>query len=392
MRVVNSVIATNEVITLADGTREVLTDCALEDGARQINEGDGLPRLMEHDWLRPCGWTHRAWTERDGYHLRLVFEDIIPETAEDFRVILWRYAKYLSTISEQRTAPFQELARSLNLPDVRLTWDTDCVYLQAPGLAARLCPSVFARTDEDGLIRLGNGVVHENGWLRNDAYLLVPSRLMRPGFDLPNAPNRDFLSSLLRLAKGSTDCEVRLSLDRDRLGIPASLQPMERRELWWGPPYRGNSLKQPDGVTVHGPTRYDSLNGLIRTEFWWYGKAERTLEIEELVDLVRLSGAHQPSRRMRFIHSIFNHGGTPRHLDGAIRTYTDDLWVVRTRPNSNISNFGKKAQRAKLWRVDGSLSLSTWYELIHMFFRGNYTVGEYFGFDPEVFWSELKQK
>ena len=150
---------------------------------------------------------------------------------------------------------------------------------------------------------------------------------------------------------------------------------------WWGPPFRGDPSRQPYGVTVHGPTRHDDLSGLLRTEFWWYGKDERTVEIEELVDR-RLVDVHDGNAAYvcRFVHSIFDSStGRPRHLDGAVRLYDDEGWTGRT--GSHIDKFGKNATRVKLWRVDGDIPLETWYLLIHMFFRENSTVPEYFGLE-----------
>ena len=176
---------------------------------------------------------------------------------------------------------------------------------------------------------------------------------------------------------------MRIKLDADFLAIPESLNEMQQREYWWGPHYSENKFSQQYGVAVHGPTKYDVTDNLIRTEFWWYGKAERTFEAEELVDRPLVSDKNGLLRSVRFVHSIFSSESTSRHLDD-MRLYSDSLWNEHFR--TQHCDVWKAAKRRKLWRIDGALNVTQWYELIHMFFRGNFTIAEYFGLpDPATF-------
>jgi hypothetical protein len=192
------------------------------------------------------------------------------------------------------------------------------------------------------------------------------------------------MNTLLRLV--ITDgIEVRLSLDEDVLAIPSSFQPMHEREYWWGPKFKGDPSAQLRGMTVHGPTKSDTLNGLIRTEFWWYGKNELTFEVEELIESSLPLSNGEREKGMRFVHSIIDGKvSKSRHIDGAVRLYSSTQWDDRLA--TKLTEFGKKATRKKLWRVDGLLNHADWYDLVHTFFRGNYTIGEYFGFpDPKTY-------
>ena len=97
--------------------------------------------------------------------------------------------------------PYEEFARSLNIPNLMLTADTDCVMiLEAPNLVKQLCPSITSNTDEDGLVPIPRENIDENGVIK-PRFVLVPSEFLRPSFRLPNAPaKQEFLSHSARLA------------------------------------------------------------------------------------------------------------------------------------------------------------------------------------------------
>ena len=380
MKFQHSVIATNDVITLANGNRECIADAALEDMARKLNESGGRPGLLEHDWHRPYSWGRRAWTQRDGRRLKLIVESEVPETESELEFIRGKITTYWSREAGDRLEPFRGFANSLKVPGISLAADTDCVLLESPGLLSRLCPHCVKDTDDDGLIPVRKEFIDARYCLRSGDFLLVPSKFLRPSFGLPNPANAEFLSVISQLATQPEKRSVRLALDPNRLGIARSFRRWERRDYWWGPRYSGDPRLQPKGLTVHGPTAYDSLSGLIRTEFWWYGKHEPTLEIEELVAMPWLKRLSENSHCTRFVHSVFFSDGSI-HLDGSVRIYTDDQWQERL--GQKITEFGKRATRVKLWRTDGELDMEAWYNLVHTFFRGNYTIGEYFGLpDP----------
>ena len=381
MKFQQAVIATNDVITLPNGDRECIADAALEEMARQINESGGLPGLVEHDWRRPNSWAHRAWTQRDGRQLKLMVESDIPDTESEQETITRRIAAYWSRETDKRIELFRGFADSLKISGISLAADTDCVLLESPGLLSRLLPHYLKEIDDDGLVPVREEFIDVQGRLKSRDFLLVPSDFLRPSFGLPNPTNGELLSVISKLATQPDKRSVRLALDPNRLGIASSFKPLVQRDYWWGPRYSGDPILQSKGLTVHGPTVNDQLSGLIKTEFWWYGKSDPTLEIEELVDMPWLGRLGEKNRYARFVHSIFFPDGRI-HLDGAVRIYNEDQWQLRL--GQKITEFGKGATRMKLWRVDGELEIEAWYNLIHMFFKGNYTIGEYFGLSNPI--------
>ena len=335
MKFQQAVIATNDVITLPNGNRECIADAALEDMARQLNESGGRPGLVEHDWRRPYSWARRAWTERNGRRLILVVESEIPETESELETIRRRIATYWSTEEADRVELFRGFANSLNVSGISLAADTDCVLLQSPGLLSRLCPHCLRDTDGDGLVPLRKEFIDARGYLKSSDFLLVPSKFLRPSFGLPNPANGELLSVITQLATQPGRRSVRLALDPNRLGIASSFERSERRDYWWGPPYSGDPNLQPKGLTVHGPTVYDRLSGLIKTEFWWYGKSEPTLEIEELVDMPWLNRLSENSRCTRFVHSIFFPDGN-LHIDGSVHIHRGSVAGAFASKNNRV--------------------------------------------------------
>ena len=379
MITVTSVIATSQVIRLPDGHSEVITEEALAQAADQLNANGGMPFLLDHDWTRPIGWTNRAWIEQNGDHVRLCTVSDVPETRAETDALVTQFATHCAARRLEATSPYAQALVAFADGPVELAHDLCCVYLAGAGLVDRVLPDVIKSTDDDGLIPIASSEIVGGAWVKRGSYLLSPSRFLRPGWSLPNPPNRDFLNALVEVKQRNPHLSIKLAIDFDLIGIPESLQEHEQRDYWWGPPYNGNPINQPHGVTVHGPTKYDAASGLRQTEFWWYGKEERTLQVEEVFDQPRWrSYGNERRTPARFVHSIFNPAtGSPDHLDGAVRLYTDAEWSDRI--GLPVDKFGKRGIRHKLWVVDGEMQLSDWYTLIHMFFKGNFTIAEYFG-------------
>ena len=82
----------------------------------------------------------------------------------------------MNSWAEQQVNSYANLASSLQ---AGLAFDTDCVYLHAPGIAKRLCPAVFSKLDEDGLIPLSAVPVINEGALESNGHLLVPASSLR---------------------------------------------------------------------------------------------------------------------------------------------------------------------------------------------------------------------
>jgi hypothetical protein len=371
-----SVIATNQV----NRKNSVFTDGALEDGAKQINEQGGIPQLHSHDWTRLLGWVTHAWTERKGNLLQLLCETHFPETVKEYEEISCKFQTYCERMHEERTHSFMEYLHREEYTQDELTFDVSCVYITGKGILLRTFPTLSKKIDNDGLFLLGQFTSIGDGFIENGKYLLVPHMCFRQGYSLPNMLNRDFFGALVRTHRSHPELKIKLRLDHKLVGIRESLGCGEQLDYWWGPKYEGYPYETDYGVCVHVPTKYDRAFGLLRqTEFWWYGKETRTLEIEEILEQpIWCSAEKERKIGMRFVHSLFDpKTQRPCHLDGSIRLYDEELFEARK--HRTIDKFGKSAERLKLWRIDGDISIEIWFTLIHTFFRNNFMVAEYFG-------------
>lgn len=389
MKQIESIAATNDVITLADGTQEVIADSAIEDAARQINSTGGMPQLIEHDWLRPIGWNVSASVVRQGGKVELRTRAHQPETAREHD---WLMARYKQRLAEMHHKKMQDSSVAIPAGCDSIS-DIDCSYIVKSGMAAECVPAAFKDFDKDQLNSCRVGQQYGSSWRVVGDHLIVPHELFRRGFAFPNRVNRDLVSLLYQIADENPGLDVRIRWDENRCAIKQTVQETEERDYWWGPPFTGDPFSQAKGVAVHGPTKYDFSNGLIRSDFWWYGDEELVFEAEELIDPSAYGLAANPDRHgVRFVHSVFSlEKQCPVHLDGAIRFYTKELWQKRISKGVHIRNFGKKARREKLWRVDGEIDMQIWYDLIHNFFRGNFSIAEYFGVpDPNTFRSSIE--
>lgn len=81
-------------------------------------------------------------------------------------------------------------------------------------------------------------------------------------------------------------------------------------------------------------------------------------------------------RGSRYFHSILDKDTKQfKHIDGALRFYSNDELI--TRQSLHVRNAGKIGQRIKVFRVDGSIPIDLWGELVQSFFFWNNDIINY---------------
>lgn len=342
-----------------------------------------LPSSIGHDTHRATGWVNTIALHLQPGLARLFGAISYAETADEMdkvkSILTAALAHKIRSLDRGRVDELRAKLDGFLSTDAQLLPQA-CASFCDKGLAARVFPKLFAAKDKDGLIpfRLLNpvapGVFEENG------LLLFAHPYFRRSLSRLNSLNDPFLAHFQR-ASDEAGLDFRIALDEDLIGHPDTLLSNIELQYWWGPKFTSDLADIPAGVTRHEASEPDRLfNAVSATEFWWYEQdGRKTFECEEIRHLDIPSLGHSANHYgCRFVHSILDKdSGLPIHLDGAVRLYTEDLMLERV--DKDILHFGRRADYTKLWRIDGSVPVDVWKELINHYYRDNHLVGEYFG-------------
>lgn len=370
---------------------------------KTIKEGMvfGLPANMQHDMHRLIGWTYTIGLHIDSLMIRTVGEITLPETEQDRFQMEKQANRYWRQFHLNGTETFRDelIARaSPSILESAQTLRREAITLVHPNAAAALYPEFF---------QIGNGFVDKDG-LVDYRQLLKRTRLVQPGVfhdpkrDLLLFAHRFFRRSLSHINKLNTyflesfhaatiehpELSIRLKLDPDTIGHPASAHDLIELEYWRGPRYSDDISSIPTGVTEHKGDENDRLyHGIDRTQIWWKAPESRkdgdhtakyrTLEAEELIENAS-DGIDKDHFGCRYVHAEYSfEAGGITHFDGAIRTYEVEAYFKRI--DTSIDKAGKQTDYTKLFRFDGPLCVPTWKKVLTDFFQGNNLIPEYLG-------------
>jgi hypothetical protein len=342
----------------------------------------GLPANLGHDLEKPIGWSKPLCLYFQPQFRALIGVMNIAETEEEFEYVKKLRMAYVVNEHEAACAPYKDGLASLlgnHLSDESALIFEGCAAFWDNELAVRVCPGLFELQDQDGLIPvnslkyIGNGIFEYNG------IALFAHPYFRRSKSRLNPINDHFFQKVLSLVKANV--EVRIAFDSDLAGLPDSFVPSFELQYWWGPKFSDDLVTIPTGVTQHKSTEFEQLfSGIDLTEFRWQSrKGDHIMEIEELLK------ADTPSRDesfdCRYVHSIVDETtGRTVHTDGAIRSYNIEQYAARR--GVDLAHAPKNTDYTKVWRIDQSLPVSHWKEIITHYFRDNHLIGEYFGAEP----------
>jgi hypothetical protein len=362
----------------------------------------GMPSNIAHDMHRLIGWTRPMGLYIDGRMVRVLGAIEEAETEDEKAELHARGETYWKEHHRESSEPFRkELITRLNSVDLA---NVEFIRLEAVaakriGLASALYPDLFTpdsgHVDKDGLVsyrelqkrmkQIHPGVFHD----RERDLLLFAHRFYRRSLSHRNKLNEYFLQTFDAVAAENPATQVRLKLDPDLIGHPASATNLIELEYWRGPHFSDDISSIPDGVAEHKAdekSRY--FEGVDRTHVWWKAPENRrredgsnasyrTFEIEELIENPS-GGLDDNCFGCRYAHAEFSFDDAViSHFDGAIRAYAGNSYLDRL--DTSIDRAGKHASYTKLFRFDGKLSVGTWKRLLCDFFRGNKLIPEYLG-------------
>ncbi|WP_152647917.1 hypothetical protein [Rhodopseudomonas palustris] len=375
-------------------------DCLRHGGAL------GLPANMQHDMDRLIGWSRPLGLYIDSEMVRVLGLIEEPQTEQEKEVLAARAQAHWGRHHREGTEEYREelIARvaPADISDAHFL-RIEAAVVKRKGIASDLYPDLFdprtGSVDKDGLVdyrelleRLDPvqpGVFHD----RSRQLLLFAHRFFRRSLSHSNKLNSNFLETFDSTARGNGSLRVRLRLDPDLVGHPASARSLIELEHWRGPLYNDDIANIPKGVSEHKADERTRLyEGVDRTQIWWkapesrmvngLGVDYRTFEIEELVENFS-TGLGEQRFGCRYAHAEFSVvEATITHFDGAIRAYEPEQYLERI--DTSIERAGKRADYTKVFRFDGPLPTPSWKRLLSDFFRGNNLIPEYLGAPNEV--------
>lgn len=170
---------------------------------------------------------------------------------------------------------------------------------------------------------------------------------------------------------------LKIALDVDRIMLSKDWSHFCRRERYYGPKFTNDIPANKEGQASYLLNERDKLfTNSFRTDFFWKNKKDNSfqLEIEELQDTRNTVSSNNIF--CKYIHTQYNkEKSTFEHLDGSIRIYNSDNYMLRT--DGNLRN-GDVAKKVKLFRVDGVIPFDIWKSIIASYMEYNGTISEYF--------------
>lgn len=358
---------------------------ALEDALEQ-KALEGVPTCLGHDMHKPLGWTVPFGLYFEPGMCRLVGNQMIAENDEEQKFINKAHFSALKKRYYEQCSPYIDELKALlgdHLTENALYLYAGCVCYLDDNIIEGLYPKLFEKQDKDGLIYLsdllqqftykGHGVFKDN----NSELAVIAHQFFRKSLSHHNNLNYFLIDELVKQAKNDK-IKVRISLDKNLIGLAKTYYDIIELEYWRGPKFNNDVSKIKSGVTVYGSNEYQKLYyGISQTEFWWkHEEGKQTLEVEEIKEHPS-EGIDNDKYGCRYVHSIFDEAANSfEHFDGAIRMY--DTEKMLSRIDNDIKSAGKQSEYTKLFRVDGELTIEDWKTMVCHYFQANPLIHEYF--------------
>lgn len=353
----------------------------------------GVPMHLGHDMHKPVGVMKSIGLYFEPNLVRCLGVSLIPETDEEVKQILdFRKYSYIKRIGDSI-----EANNNLLFNEVKDFIIDDYKYLEVgtlaianKGIVKRMFPNLheISNSDKSGLIsirELENDFEYKHQGIfihKKFPVCIFCHHFFRRSLSRLNNFHYIFLDELLS-HKDDKEVQIKISIDWDLIGYsPDVLHSMEF-EYWFGPKYDDDINNIPNGLTKHSTNQFErEYYGISTTEFFWKSNDDlKEFELEELRE--NESPTEKNFFGCRYIHSIYNTTDSNFiHFDGAIRGYDSDLYFERL--DQNMTDFGRRSQYEKLFRIDGKLPLSSWKSLVTNYMQDNPLIYEYFGINKPV--------
>lgn len=252
-------------------------------------------------------------------------------------------------------------------------------------------PNLRCKIDAEGLFDfndllmdfsiLGEPGISDVGYLmsNNTEYVIMLHQCLRTHYSIFNGFGR-ITPYLFGYYQENRLPSLKIALDLNRIMQKTDWHPYCRRERYFGPKFTNVIPANKEGQTSYLLDERDRFyTNSFKTDFYWKNKKDNSfqLEIEELQD-TRYTITPEDIC-CKYIHSQYNKTeSTFDHLDGSIRKYNPEDYLLRI--NSNLRN-GEVAKKVKLFRVDGKIPFVVWKNIISSYMEYNSNIWEYFEAD-----------
>ena len=341
---------------------------------------DIFPSFANHDHKKSIGFSKITGIYLDSQTAYMTNSMTFPENEEEEkRIRNVNYGKLYKTAVLDRQEKYNALEAKLSsfiVGKVRYYW-TNCVFIQNKDIVKRAFPNLLSKM-EDGLIEIGLLTPVLPGVYKVGEYLIFAHLYFRRSYSYLNTLNTPFLSRIEKIDRNEKS--VKIAIDLDCIGLAGTEHEEREYSYWWGPKFNDDLKSIPLGVTRYENEHYNILlSDLLRTEFGWYIQDHKhTFESEEITNVPNIKINGNDMYACRFVHSMVDDtSGLPTHLDGAVRTYSDEKMIERL--DISIKDSNRDTLYTKIWRIDGTIPIDLWKELITHYYRDNMMVGEYFG-------------
>jgi hypothetical protein len=311
---------------------------------------------------------------------------LIPENDEDSKQIAdfkkYAHLKSIKNAVDQNDNKLHDLVES-NIEAEFNYLETGTLSIFDENIVKRIFKELVDFQDKDGLIKLEDlnknfTYKYQGVFFHNTLPLCIYSHsFFRRSLSRHNNFHFFFLDELMSM-QNNRDITIKISLDWDLIGYsPTFLESMEY-EYWFGPKYTDDISNIQKGLTKHSCSKFErDYHGISTTEFFWKDNNElKEFELEELRE--NNAPTMDDFFGCRYMHSIYDTSKeTFVHFDGAIRGYDSDLYFERI--DQNMTDFGRRSEYTKLFRIDGKLELKDWKSLITNYMQDNPLIYEYFG-------------
>ncbi|WP_138990811.1 hypothetical protein [Larkinella sp. C7] len=366
---------------------------ALEDATWQ-NVPYGIPSNISHDRHRLIGWIQLLGLYFEPHMAKSVGMFLTAENQIDSENIYKRFYNHI--IKEQKQIEKEYYKEFIPLIENHVSSEKEFLY---SGCAAYVDSNIVAKifpkldllrnNDRDKLIpidKLLKDFNYHGQGIFFHKYLklsIFAHQYFRRSLSRINNFHFIFLDAFMSLSN-NTDIKMKIAIDFDMIGYSPSYSENHELEYWYGPTYNDNIEQIKQGLSIYKNDEIESImSNLERLEVeWTINENEHTLQSEEVRTLDK--PALGDKYGCRYVHSIYlSDKKIFDHFDGAVRIYDEDLFLERS--YCNMTEFGRRSDYNKLFRIDGKLPIEEWKTLTTHYYQGNRLIYEYFNIELDDF-------